>query len=129
VGVILTVLVASLPLTTAFAFGTTAVLLLDAVTVKLLAAVSGSLTEKSIPSVLTGSVGSLITPLAMNGLGGDVTTPPSMKLLVVATSREIAGGLFGRSLSVIVILCDVLIPKVIPEEGLLMVRIAVSVPS
>ena len=53
------------------------VLALTAVTIKLPTGVSKSLIVKSIPYVLAGSEGSLITLLIPAGLIGGTITPPS----------------------------------------------------
>ena len=76
-GVILIFLDALLPVIIIFAFGTTAVLLLDVVTVRFATGVTSSLIVKSMPKMVAGSVGSLITPLIPKEPTGAVVIPPS----------------------------------------------------
>lgn len=117
-----------LPVTVILPFGTTVVLLLVAVTVVLAIGVSLSAMAKFKPRVLAGSVASLV-PTAPVTLKGEVTlaTPPSMKLLVCMVLR-LTVGVAPTSLSVMVMFWLVE-PKVMPELGLLMAKVAISVPS
>ena len=55
-----------------------------------------------------------------------VTTVPAASVPVFAETLRFTS---GKSLSVMVIFCVVVAPKVKPADGLLMVRVAVSVPS
>ena len=56
------------------------------------------------------------------------TVVPASEALLVLTDR-LTDGIGAGSLSVIKIFCVVVVPNVIPEEGLLIVSVAVSSPS
>src|SRR6201991_4827206 len=79
------------PVMMMLAIGTTFRLLLATVKVRSLAGVASSLIVIATPSVLAGSVGSLVTPLTAKELSGEAVMPPSIRSLVVATSIPIVG--------------------------------------